>query len=86
MSKAASWLLSFGILLFVAVLVSHDFSAIITTLAHAGLGLLIVALFHLLPLVIDALAIRILFEHGSSPDRRTAAHGAFPRAARIAEG
>ena len=67
MSKAASWLLSFGILLFVAVLVSHDFSAIITTLAHAGLGLLIVALFHLLPLVIDALAIRILFEHGSSP-------------------
>jgi putative membrane protein len=66
MTKAASWLLSFGVLLFVTVLVSQDFSAIMATLAHAGWGLLIVALFHLLPLAIDALAICVLFEHGSS--------------------
>jgi putative membrane protein len=66
MTKAASWLLSLGVLLFVAVLVSQDFPAIMATLAHAGWGLLIVALFHLLPLVIDALAICVLFERGSS--------------------
>jgi putative membrane protein len=67
MTKAASWLLSLGVLLFVAVLVSQDFSAIMSTLAHAGWGLLIVALFHLLPLLIDALAICVLFQRGSSP-------------------
>jgi putative membrane protein len=66
MTKAASWLLSFGVLLFVGVLVSQDFSAIMATLAHAGWGLLIVALFHLLPLLIDALAICVLFQPGSS--------------------
>jgi putative membrane protein len=67
MTKAASWLLSLGVVLFIAVLVSQDFSAIMATLAHAGWGLLIVALFHLLPLVIDALAICVLFARGSSP-------------------
>jgi putative membrane protein len=66
MTKAASWLLSLGVLLFVAVLVSQDFSAIMATLAHAGWGLLIVALFHLLPLLIDALAICVLFQQGAS--------------------
>lgn len=66
MTKAASWLLSLGVLLFVAVLVSQDFPAIMGTLAHAGWGLLIVALFHLLPLLIDALAICVLFQRGSS--------------------
>jgi putative membrane protein len=66
MTKAASWLLSLGVLLFVAVLVSQDFSAIMATLAHAGWGLLTVALFHLLPLLIDALAICVLFQRGSS--------------------
>jgi putative membrane protein len=66
MTRAASWLLSLGVLLFVGVLVSQDFSAIMATLAHAGWGLLIVALFHLLPLLIDALAICVLFLEGSS--------------------
>jgi putative membrane protein len=66
MTKAASWLLSIGVLLFVGVLVSQDLPAIIATLAHAGWGLLAVALFHLLPLVIDALAICVLFERGAS--------------------
>jgi putative membrane protein len=66
MTKAASWLLSIGVLLFVGVLLSQDLPAIISTLAHAGWGLLLVAAFHLLPLAIDAFAICVLFERGSS--------------------
>jgi putative membrane protein len=66
MTKTASWLLSIGVLLFVGVLVSQDLPAIIATLAHAGWGLLLVAVFHLLPLVLDAVAICVLFERGSS--------------------
>jgi putative membrane protein len=58
--------LSIAVLLFVGVLVSHDLSSIAATLAHAGWGLLLVALFHLLPLVLDALAICVLFDQGSS--------------------
>lgn len=66
MTKTASWLLSIGVLLFVAVLVSQDLPAIVATLAHAGWGLLLVAVFHLLPLWLDAAAICVLFEPGSS--------------------
>jgi putative membrane protein len=66
MTKAASWLLSIGVLLFIAVLVSQDLPAIMATLAHAGWGLLLVALFHLLPLLIDAIAIYVLIEARSS--------------------
>ena len=66
MTRTASWLLSIGVLLFVGVLVSQDLPAIIAILAHAGWGLLLVALFHVLPLVLDAIAIRVLFEQGSS--------------------
>jgi putative membrane protein len=66
MTRTASWLLSIGVLLFVGVLVSQDLPAIMATLAHAGWGLLLVALFHVLPLVLDAIAICVLFEQGSS--------------------
>jgi putative membrane protein len=66
MTKTASWLLSIGVLLFVGVLLSQDLPAIIAILAHAGWGLLLVALFHSLPLVLDAIAICVLFEKGSS--------------------
>jgi putative membrane protein len=66
MTRTASWLLSIGVLLFVGVLVSQDLPAIMATLAHAGWGLLLVALFHALPLVLDAVAICVLFEPGSS--------------------
>jgi putative membrane protein len=66
MTKAASWLLSIGVVLFIAVLLSQDMSAIMAILRHAGWGLLLVAAFHLLPLVLDAIAIRVLFEQGSS--------------------
>jgi putative membrane protein len=62
MTRTASWLLSIGVLLFVGVLLSQDLPAILTTLGHAGWGLLLVALFHLLPLVIDAVAICVLIE------------------------
>jgi putative membrane protein len=61
MTRTASWLLSIGVMLFVGVLVSQDLPAILATLAHAGWGLLLVALFHLLPLVLDAFAICVLF-------------------------
>jgi putative membrane protein len=62
MTKTATWLLSIGILLFAGVLVSQGLPAIMATLARAGWGLLLVALFHLLPLLLDAAAICVLFE------------------------
>jgi putative membrane protein len=65
MTRTASWLLSIGVLLFAGVLISQDLPAIMATLAHAGWGLFLVALFHLLPLLIDALAICVLFEQAS---------------------
>ena len=49
-------------LLFIGVLVSQGLPAVLATLALAGWGLLLVALFHLLPLALDAVAIRVLFE------------------------
>jgi putative membrane protein len=66
MTRTASWLLSIGVLLFAGVLISQDLPAIMATLAHAGWGLLLVALFHLLPLLLDAMAICVLFEQASS--------------------
>jgi len=65
-TATARWLLSIGVLLFIGVLLSQDLPAIFATLAHAGWGLLLVALFHLLPLVLDAAAICVLFEPASS--------------------
>jgi putative membrane protein len=61
MTRAAAWLLSAGVLLFIGVLVSQGLSAVLAILALAGWGLLLVALFHLVPLALDALAIRVLF-------------------------
>jgi putative membrane protein len=66
MTRTASWLLSIGVLLFVGVLLSQDLPAILATLGHAGWGLLLVALFHLLPLIIDAMAICVLIERAPS--------------------
>lgn len=60
MTRAAFWLLAAGLALFVGVLVSHGVSAVFATLALAGWGLLGVTLFHLVPLLLDAAAIRIL--------------------------
>ncbi|HTY49781.1 MAG TPA: lysylphosphatidylglycerol synthase domain-containing protein [Steroidobacteraceae bacterium] len=60
MTRLASLLLTAGVLLFIGVLVSQGLPAVIGTLASAGWGLLLVALFHLLPLVLDGAAVRVL--------------------------
>jgi putative membrane protein len=70
MTRAATWALSAGVLLFIGVLASQGLPAVIATLSLAGWGLLLVALFHLLPLFLDAVAIRVLFQRG-------AAHGSL---------
>jgi putative membrane protein len=62
MTRAATLLLSLGVLLFIGVLASQGLPAIMATLSLAGWGLLLVAGFHLLPLVLDAMAIRVLFD------------------------
>ena len=61
MTRAATWLLSAGALLFIGVLASQGLPSVLSTLAAAGWGLVLVALFHLAPLVLDAAAIRVLF-------------------------
>jgi putative membrane protein len=69
MTRAATWALSAGVLLFIGVLASQGLPAIVATLSLAGWGLLLVALFHLLPLILDAVAIRVLFSgYGSMRD------------------
>ncbi|HEX8757383.1 MAG TPA: lysylphosphatidylglycerol synthase domain-containing protein [Steroidobacteraceae bacterium] len=65
MRKPAFWLFSAGLLLLVGVLASQGLAPVLATLATAGWGLLLVALFHLLPLWLDAAAIRVLFEAGA---------------------
>ena len=62
MTRAATWTLTAGVLLFIAVLASQGLPAVIAALSLAGWGLVLVAIFHLLPLAIDAAAIRVLFE------------------------
>ncbi|HZO23782.1 MAG TPA: lysylphosphatidylglycerol synthase domain-containing protein [Steroidobacteraceae bacterium] len=61
MSRAAIWLLSAGVLLFAGVVLSQGITAVFSTLALAGWGLIVVALWHLVPLVLDAGSIRVLF-------------------------
>ncbi|HEX3837432.1 MAG TPA: flippase-like domain-containing protein [Steroidobacteraceae bacterium] len=67
MRRLGSWLLTCGLLLFLALLVSQGLPAILATLAAAGWGLLAVALFHLIPLGSDAAAIRVLYQRGQTP-------------------
>jgi putative membrane protein len=64
MTRLATLLLSVGVLLFVGVLASQGLPAIVATLAVAGWGLVVVAMFHCVPLFLDALAIRVLFKRG----------------------
>jgi putative membrane protein len=61
MTRAATWALSAGVLLFIGLLASQGLPAVLATLILAGWGLLPVALFHLLPLALDAAAIQVLF-------------------------
>jgi len=66
------------VLLFIGVLASQGLPAVIATLSLAGWGLLLVALFHLLPLALDAVAIRVLFGGTAS------AAGSGPASGRVA--
>src|SRR5450631_2005718 len=84
MSRATTWALSAGVLLFIGVLASQGLPAIVATLALAGWGLLLVALFHLVPLVLDAVAIRVLFD--ASAVASAAVSAAVGMAARAAAG
>ena len=59
MKRSTAWLLSAGALLFVVEIGAHSLPAVYATLAIAGWGLLLVTLFHLVPLVVDAAAIRV---------------------------
>jgi putative membrane protein len=73
MTRAATWLLSAGALLFIGVLASQGLPAVLSVLAVAGWGLVLVALFHLVPLVLDAAAIRVLsVPHASASSMRDA--------------
>ncbi|MBV9911065.1 MAG: flippase-like domain-containing protein [Sinobacteraceae bacterium] len=65
MSRAAIWLLSAGVLLFAAVLLSQGVSAVVASLAVAGSGLLWLALLHLVPVILDAASISVLFRGGA---------------------
>jgi putative membrane protein len=77
MTRAATWALSVGVLLFIGVLASQGLPAIVATLALAGWGLLLVALFHLLPLALDAVAIRVLFDAAADASAGGGAHGSM---------
>jgi putative membrane protein len=72
MTRTATWALSLGVLLFIGVLASQGLPAVVATLSLAGWGLLLVALFHLLPLALDAVAIRVLFAPGAAATTRDA--------------
>ncbi|SAL25668.1 membrane protein [Caballeronia terrestris] len=61
MSRAGTILLSIGVVLFIALIGWQGFGSVASTLATAGWGLLAVAAFHLLPVVLDAGAISVLF-------------------------
>lgn len=66
MKRSTAWLLSAGALLFISEIISHSVPAVYATLAIAGWGLLLVTLFHLVPLAVDAAAIRVLLPARSS--------------------
>ncbi len=65
MTRAGMILLSIGTALFVALLAWQGFGAVASTLLTAGWGLVLVAAFHLVPLVIDARAIAVMFPAGT---------------------
>jgi putative membrane protein len=72
MTRTATWALSLGVLLFIGVLASQGLPAVVATLSLAGWGLLLVALFHLVPLALDAGAMRVLFAPGAEGTTRDA--------------
>lgn len=67
--KPALWLFSAGLLLLIGLLVTQGLAPVFATLATAGWGLLLLGLFHLLPLWLDAEAIRVLFDAEATATR-----------------
>jgi putative membrane protein len=72
MSAATRWLLSAGLLLFIGVLASQGLPSVLSMLGLAGFGLVLVALYHIVPLALDAAAIRVLFEKSAGGTMRDA--------------
>lgn len=64
MTRTALLLLSIGTALFVGLLAWQGFGSVAATLIAAGWGIALVAAFHLVPLVLDAGAISVLFHRG----------------------
>ncbi|VVE54880.1 membrane protein [Pandoraea pneumonica] len=60
MNRTAIVSLTLGIALFVALLIWQGAGSVMSTLAMAGWGLLPIAAFHVVPLVLDAAAIQVL--------------------------
>ncbi len=67
MKISAYFLLLAGLALFTLLIAYHGLRDVATALAVSGWGLLWVTLFHILPLIIDAGAWRILFPKGHRP-------------------
>ena len=65
MTRARRWLLLAGALLFIGLLAWQGLPVVLSTLSTAGAGLLLVPAFHLLPLILDAAALRILLKGGT---------------------
>jgi len=63
--------LAVGIAVFTALVVYHGVGELASMLAHAGFGLVLVAAYHLLPLLLDALGWRSLLPPGERPGLRT---------------
>jgi putative membrane protein len=63
-------LLVAGVVLFIAVMASAGVPGILRALAPAGWGLVPVALYHWVPLLLDAAAIRVLFRRGGGSLRQ----------------
>ena len=66
MTRAAMISLSAGLALFIGLLVWQGFTPLVSALSLAGFGVVAVAAFHLVPLVLDAGAIHVLGPRGQS--------------------
>jgi putative membrane protein len=65
MTGARRWLLLAGVLLFIAIIAWQGLPTILTTLSAAGAGLILVALFHLAPMGLDAAAVWCFIDRGT---------------------
>lgn len=61
MTRAPAWVFSAGLALFIVVLAVEGLPAVLRSLAEAAWGLPLLAVVHLLPLLLDAAGIRVLF-------------------------